>query len=101
MSGHGVIPQAEPAPRPARGRTCCWHSPWSRSGTNFVVIRVALGTLPLLLFATLRFTLALLPAMFAIHRKTRPTTGRSCCRTATDREKSSDKEAAAQTGQLP
>ena len=33
-------------------------------GTNFVVIKLALGHLPPLLFAALRFTLALVPAMF-------------------------------------
>ena len=33
-------------------------------GTNFVVIRIALNHLPPLLFATLRFTFALLPALF-------------------------------------
>lgn len=33
-------------------------------GTNFVVIKIALGHLPPLLFAALRFTFALLPAMF-------------------------------------
>ncbi|PTQ13221.1 EamA family transporter [Sphingomonas oleivorans] len=37
-------------------------------GTNFVVIRAALDELPPLLFATLRFTLALLPAAFFIKR---------------------------------
>lgn len=37
-------------------------------GTNFVVIRVALDELPPLLFATLRFTFALLPAAFFIPR---------------------------------
>src|SRR5882762_26240 len=33
-------------------------------GTNFVVIRLALGSLPPLLFAALRFTLAALPGVF-------------------------------------
>jgi len=37
-------------------------------GTNFVVIKVALGHLPPLVFASLRFTLALLPAMFFLPR---------------------------------
>jgi O-acetylserine/cysteine efflux transporter len=37
-------------------------------GTNFVVIKVALGHLPPLLFAALRFTLALVPAMFFLPR---------------------------------
>ncbi len=37
-------------------------------GTNFVVIKLALGTLPPLLFATLRFTFALLPAALFIRR---------------------------------
>lgn len=37
-------------------------------GTNFVVIRVALDHLPPLLFATLRFTLVLLPMTFFVKR---------------------------------
>ncbi|ODV11592.1 MAG: hypothetical protein ABT20_05485 [Rubrivivax sp. SCN 70-15] len=37
-------------------------------GTNFVVIKVALASLPPLLFATLRFTFALLPAAFFVRR---------------------------------
>ena len=37
-------------------------------GTNFVVIKIALGHLPPLLFAALRFTLALVPAMFFLPR---------------------------------
>jgi O-acetylserine/cysteine efflux transporter len=37
-------------------------------GTNFVVIKLALGTLPPLLFAALRFTLAFLPAALFIRR---------------------------------
>ncbi|MDO9247651.1 MAG: EamA family transporter [Phenylobacterium sp.] len=37
-------------------------------GTNFVVIKVALGDLPPLLFATLRFTFALLPAVFFLRK---------------------------------
>jgi O-acetylserine/cysteine efflux transporter len=37
-------------------------------GTNFVVIRVALDHLPPLLFATLRFTLVLLPMVFFVKR---------------------------------
>lgn len=37
-------------------------------GTNFVVIRVALDSLPPLLFATLRFCLAFIPAAFFIRR---------------------------------
>jgi O-acetylserine/cysteine efflux transporter len=37
-------------------------------GTNFVVIKLALGALPPLLFATLRFTLAVLPAVFILPR---------------------------------
>ena len=41
-------------------------------GTNFVVIRVALDDLPPLLFATLRFTFALLPAVFFIKRPAVP-----------------------------
>lgn len=41
-------------------------------GTNFVVIKVALGHLPPLLFAALRFTLALLPAIFFLSRPAVP-----------------------------
>jgi O-acetylserine/cysteine efflux transporter len=37
-------------------------------GTNFVVIRVGLDTLPPLLFASLRFTFVLLPAVFFLPR---------------------------------
>ena len=37
-------------------------------GTNFVVIKLALGHMPPLLFATLRFTLAVLPAIFFFPR---------------------------------
>lgn len=37
-------------------------------GTNFVVIKLALGHMPPLLFATLRFTLAVLPALFFLPR---------------------------------
>lgn len=37
-------------------------------GTNFVVIKLALGHMPPLLFATLRFTLAVLPAIFFLPR---------------------------------
>lgn len=37
-------------------------------GTNFVVIKTALADLPPLLFATLRFTLVLLPAVFFMKR---------------------------------
>ena len=37
-------------------------------GSNFVVIKVALGHLPPLLFATLRFTMVLIPAMFFLPR---------------------------------
>jgi O-acetylserine/cysteine efflux transporter len=37
-------------------------------GTNFVVIKLALGHLPPLLFATLRFTFVLLPAVFFLPR---------------------------------
>jgi O-acetylserine/cysteine efflux transporter len=37
-------------------------------GTNFVVIKMALGHLPPLLFAALRFTLALFPALFFLPR---------------------------------
>ncbi len=40
---------------------CVW-------GTNFVVIKVALGHLPPLLFAAMRFTLAFAPAMFFLPR---------------------------------
>jgi len=42
---------------------CVW-------GSNFVVIKLALADLPPLLFATLRFVLALLPAMFFLRRPT-------------------------------
>jgi O-acetylserine/cysteine efflux transporter len=41
-------------------------------GTNFVVIKLALGTLPPLLFAALRFTFALLPAALFIRRPAVP-----------------------------
>lgn len=37
-------------------------------GSNFVVIKLALGHLPPMLFATLRFTLAALPAVFFLPR---------------------------------
>ncbi len=37
-------------------------------GTNFVVIKLALGHLPPLLFATLRFTLAAFPGVFLLRR---------------------------------
>ena len=40
---------------------CVW-------GTNFVVIKLALGQLPPLLFAALRFTLAIFPAIFVLPR---------------------------------
>jgi O-acetylserine/cysteine efflux transporter len=43
-------------------------------GTNFVVIRVALDHLPPLLFATLRFTLVLLPMAFFVKRPAVPWT---------------------------
>lgn len=41
-------------------------------GTNFVVIKLALGDLPPLLFATLRFLFALLPAAFVLPRPAVP-----------------------------
>ena len=41
-------------------------------GTNFVVIRIGLDDLPPLLFATLRFTFALLPAIVFIRRPDAP-----------------------------
>ena len=41
-------------------------------GTNFVVIKLALGSLPPLLFAALRFSLALIPAMFFLPRPAVP-----------------------------
>ena len=41
-------------------------------GSNFVVIKVALAHLPPLLFATLRFTLAFLPAAFFLKRPAVP-----------------------------
>src|SRR3989338_2086889 len=37
-------------------------------GTNFVVIKLALGHMPPLLFATLRFSVAVLPAIFFLPR---------------------------------
>ena len=37
-------------------------------GTNFVIIKYALADLPPLLFAALRFSLALIPAMFFLRR---------------------------------
>jgi O-acetylserine/cysteine efflux transporter len=39
-------------------------------GTNFVVIKLALGHLPPLLFAAIRFTLAFMPAVFFLPRST-------------------------------
>jgi O-acetylserine/cysteine efflux transporter len=41
-------------------------------GTNFVIIKVALGHLPPLLFAALRFVFALLPAAFLLRRPALP-----------------------------
>jgi O-acetylserine/cysteine efflux transporter len=41
-------------------------------GTNFVVIKLALGALPPLLFAALRFLFALLPAVFLLKRPAVP-----------------------------
>ena len=41
-------------------------------GTNFVVIKTALGTLPPLLLAALRFALALLPALLWVPRPAVP-----------------------------
>jgi O-acetylserine/cysteine efflux transporter len=41
-------------------------------GTNFVVIKLGLGTLPPLLFATLRFFFAVVPAVFFLPRPTVP-----------------------------
>ena len=41
-------------------------------GTNFPIIKVALGSLPPLLFAALRFAFALLPAMFFLPRPAVP-----------------------------
>ena len=41
-------------------------------GTNFAIMKVALGAMPPLLFATLRFALALLPAAFFIKRPAVP-----------------------------
>jgi O-acetylserine/cysteine efflux transporter len=43
-------------------------------GTNFVVIRIGLNHLPPLTFATLRFTFALLPAVFFLKRPAVPWT---------------------------
>jgi O-acetylserine/cysteine efflux transporter len=41
-------------------------------GSNFVVIKLALGQMPPLLFATLRFTVAVLPAIFFLSRPAVP-----------------------------
>ena len=41
-------------------------------GTNFVVIKLALGHLPPLLFATLRFALAAVPGVFFLRRPAVP-----------------------------
>jgi len=41
-------------------------------GTNFVVIKIALGHMPPLLFATLRFAVAVLPAVFLLPRPAVP-----------------------------
>lgn len=41
-------------------------------GTNFVVIKLALGQMPPLLFATLRFAVAVLPAVFFLPRPNVP-----------------------------
>jgi len=41
-------------------------------GSNFAIIKLALGTLPPLLFATLRFLFALLPAVFLLPRPNVP-----------------------------
>ena len=41
-------------------------------GTNFVVIKLALGQLPPLLFGALRFAFALLPAVFFLRRPAVP-----------------------------
>jgi O-acetylserine/cysteine efflux transporter len=41
-------------------------------GTNFVVIKLALGQMPPLLFATLRFAVAVLPAIFFLPRPNVP-----------------------------
>jgi O-acetylserine/cysteine efflux transporter len=41
-------------------------------GTNFVVIKLALGHLPPLLFATLRFTFAAIPGVFILRRPAVP-----------------------------
>ena len=41
-------------------------------GSNFAIIKVALGSLPPLLFATLRFAFALLPAVFFLPRPAVP-----------------------------
>ena len=41
-------------------------------GTNFVVIKLALGALPPLLFAALRFTAVVVPAVFLVRRPAAP-----------------------------
>ena len=41
-------------------------------GTNFVVIHIGVAHFPPLLFAALRFTFALLPAVFFLSGRTRP-----------------------------
>ena len=41
-------------------------------GTNFVVIKLALGQLPPLLFAALRFTAVVMPAVFLVRRPAAP-----------------------------
>ena len=41
-------------------------------GTNFVVIRLGLDDLPPLLFATLRFVFAVVPAVFLLRRPDAP-----------------------------
>ena len=64
---------AEPAPAPTRGGLSLTHfllalavmAVW---GTNFVIIKVGLASLPPLLFAALRFTFAFLPAALFIKR---------------------------------
>jgi O-acetylserine/cysteine efflux transporter len=76
-SGHGYSPHAMASASPSAA-TPAAGLPWTHMllalavvavwGTNFVVIRVALDHLPPLLFATLRFVFALLPAAFFIKR---------------------------------
>src|ERR1700761_231221 len=64
---------ADPAPPPARGGLSLTHFLLALAvmgvwGTNFVIIKIGLASLPPLLFAALRFTFAFLPAALFIKR---------------------------------